>query len=360
MSPTASSAASRDARRPPRSSTRTMQVLAFKDIYPKAPVHLLIVPKRHIESLARLEPGDTEVMGRCIADGAAPGRAHGLRRARLPRLLQHGARGRAGRLPRPLPLDRRAGGSDPRPRAAQGVPGGTRRARRRGPGHRPGEFVALIGPSGAGKSTLLRCLNGFVTPDRRRGPGRRRRGDRRHARERSGRSAPRIGFVFQQFNLQRRLSVLENVLIGGLARAPRLRSLLGWFARRRHGARARRPDPGGARRPRRSARGHALRRTAAASGHRARARPGARRSSWPTSRWRASIPRWLRAVHRAAPAHLGGGRHHGRDVAPRPRARAPLRPPRDRPPRRPCRLRRPARGPHRRGGDERIFADASA
>ena len=41
-------------------------VLAFKDIYPKAPVHLLIVPKRHIESLARLEAGDTELVGRCV------------------------------------------------------------------------------------------------------------------------------------------------------------------------------------------------------------------------------------------------------------------------------------------------------
>jgi histidine triad (HIT) family protein len=41
-------------------------VLAFKDIYPKAPVHLLIIPKRHIESLARLEPGDAELVGRCV------------------------------------------------------------------------------------------------------------------------------------------------------------------------------------------------------------------------------------------------------------------------------------------------------
>jgi histidine triad (HIT) family protein len=42
------------------------EVLAFKDLYPKAPVHLLIVPKRHIESLARLEPGDESVVGHCV------------------------------------------------------------------------------------------------------------------------------------------------------------------------------------------------------------------------------------------------------------------------------------------------------
>ena len=28
------------------------EVLAFKDIHPKAPVHFLIIPKKHIQSLA--------------------------------------------------------------------------------------------------------------------------------------------------------------------------------------------------------------------------------------------------------------------------------------------------------------------
>ena len=41
-------------------------VLAFKDLYPKAPVHMLIIPKRHIESIARLEPGDDAVVGQCV------------------------------------------------------------------------------------------------------------------------------------------------------------------------------------------------------------------------------------------------------------------------------------------------------
>ena len=31
-------------------------VVAFKDIQPKAPVHLLIVPKEHVHSIAHLEP----------------------------------------------------------------------------------------------------------------------------------------------------------------------------------------------------------------------------------------------------------------------------------------------------------------
>ena len=42
------------------------EVLAFKDLYPKAPVHCLIIPKRHIESLATLAPADTLLIGQCL------------------------------------------------------------------------------------------------------------------------------------------------------------------------------------------------------------------------------------------------------------------------------------------------------
>ena len=42
------------------------EVLAFRDLYPKAPIHLLIVPRRHIESIARLEPDDAPLIGRCV------------------------------------------------------------------------------------------------------------------------------------------------------------------------------------------------------------------------------------------------------------------------------------------------------
>jgi histidine triad (HIT) family protein len=41
-------------------------VLAFKDIYPKAPVHLLIVPKRHIASLLDAHDADVDTLGRCV------------------------------------------------------------------------------------------------------------------------------------------------------------------------------------------------------------------------------------------------------------------------------------------------------
>ncbi len=37
--------------------------IAFHDIHPKAPIHALIIPKKHIESLAHLEAEDTLLMG---------------------------------------------------------------------------------------------------------------------------------------------------------------------------------------------------------------------------------------------------------------------------------------------------------
>ena len=97
----------------------------------------------------------------------------------------------------------------------------------------PGEMVALIGPSGSGKSTLLRHLVGLTCANRHSG-GRitlmarevQHAGRLRRAR-RSERC--RTGYIFQQFNLVGRLSVLTNVLIGTLGSMPRLRSLLGRF-----------------------------------------------------------------------------------------------------------------------------------
>jgi histidine triad (HIT) family protein len=42
----------------------TSDLLAFRDINPQAPTHILIVPKRHIASVSHLEPTDAEIMGR--------------------------------------------------------------------------------------------------------------------------------------------------------------------------------------------------------------------------------------------------------------------------------------------------------
>jgi phosphonate transport system ATP-binding protein len=88
-----------------------------------------------------------------------------------------------------------------------------------------GETVAVLGPSGAGKTTLLTLLDGRLRgwlgrvsvlgapldPDH--PPSRARRAD--------------TGFVFQEFALVERSTVLRNVLNGRLGRMPSLRAFLG-------------------------------------------------------------------------------------------------------------------------------------
>jgi len=42
------------------------KMIVFKDIHPKAPYHVLIVPKKHIESVTQLKKTDKELMGEII------------------------------------------------------------------------------------------------------------------------------------------------------------------------------------------------------------------------------------------------------------------------------------------------------
>ena len=37
--------------------------LAFEDVNPRAPVHILIIPKKHIESIDSMEESDRELLG---------------------------------------------------------------------------------------------------------------------------------------------------------------------------------------------------------------------------------------------------------------------------------------------------------
>lgn len=96
-----------------------------------------------------------------------------------------------------------------------------------------GDMVALIGPSGSGKSTLLRHLVGLTRADRESVGRIAVMGREIQARGRLVRSTRaqrcRTGYIFQQFNLVGRLSVLTNVLVGRLGSMPRGRALLGRF-----------------------------------------------------------------------------------------------------------------------------------
>lgn len=97
----------------------------------------------------------------------------------------------------------------------------------------PGEMLALIGASGSGKSTLLRHLAGLACADRRQGGSIEVLGRQVQAQGRLNGQVRRlradIGYIFQQFNLVGRLSVLQNVLLGCLGRMPRWRGTFGLF-----------------------------------------------------------------------------------------------------------------------------------
>jgi phosphonate transport system ATP-binding protein len=92
----------------------------------------------------------------------------------------------------------------------------------------PGELVAVLGPSGAGKTTLFRCLTGLTRPDA--GAVLLRGRDLCRLEGRALRGARReIALIFQQFNLIRRLTAVQNVLAGRLAVVPAWRVLLRHF-----------------------------------------------------------------------------------------------------------------------------------
>jgi histidine triad (HIT) family protein len=53
-------------------------LLAFHDIDPKAPIHILVIPKKHIASLAEAQSGDAELLGRLLLATADIAREQGL------------------------------------------------------------------------------------------------------------------------------------------------------------------------------------------------------------------------------------------------------------------------------------------
>lgn len=52
--------------------------LAFRDLHPQAPTHVLIVPRRHVASIDDLGSGDEELAGVLITAAADVARASGL------------------------------------------------------------------------------------------------------------------------------------------------------------------------------------------------------------------------------------------------------------------------------------------
>jgi histidine triad (HIT) family protein len=54
------------------------EILAFRDLYPKAPIHILIIPKRHIDSVTALTEADAALVGRCFVVARRLGELKGV------------------------------------------------------------------------------------------------------------------------------------------------------------------------------------------------------------------------------------------------------------------------------------------
>lgn len=103
-----------------------------------------------------------------------------------------------------------------------------------------GEFVGVIGLSGSGKSTLLRCINRLIDASAgeilvpRALLGETANGASADVRTLDRRALRllrrKIGMVFQQFNIVKRMSVIDNVLSGSLGYQPVLRGSLRIFS----------------------------------------------------------------------------------------------------------------------------------
>jgi aspartate/glutamate/glutamine transport system ATP-binding protein len=99
-----------------------------------------------------------------------------------------------------------------------------------------GEVVVVCGPSGSGKSTLLRCINGLENIDEGQVVIEGDVVDRSPSKVR--RLSPKVGMVFQSFNLFPHLTILQNLVLAptrvskvareeSINRAERLLNLVG-------------------------------------------------------------------------------------------------------------------------------------
>ena len=60
----------RDEKIPATVVHRDADLMAFKDITPHAPLHLLVIPLRHIATLSEARPDDAALLGKLMLQGA--------------------------------------------------------------------------------------------------------------------------------------------------------------------------------------------------------------------------------------------------------------------------------------------------
>ena len=94
-------------------------VFAFNDINPQAPLHVLVIPKRHVATTSDLTEADEALVGKMVRTAAAIAATKGLRGARVSNGVQLQRRGRPDGVSHPSAP---AGWQEPRVAAGITVP----------------------------------------------------------------------------------------------------------------------------------------------------------------------------------------------------------------------------------------------
>ncbi len=65
----------------PDTVMETEDLIAFRDLHPQAPTHILVVPRRHIRTLNDLTPADAGLLGKMVLAGQQIARQEGIAEA---------------------------------------------------------------------------------------------------------------------------------------------------------------------------------------------------------------------------------------------------------------------------------------
>ncbi len=66
------------------------ETIAFRDVHPQAPVHVLIVPKRVVERVGDIQDGDAELMGQLLVASQRVARQEGVVATGFRLVINHG------------------------------------------------------------------------------------------------------------------------------------------------------------------------------------------------------------------------------------------------------------------------------
>ena len=67
------------------------RVVAFRDINPQAPTHILVIPREHIASLSEAERGHAPLLGHLLLTAAGVARAGGLSESGFRTIINNGS-----------------------------------------------------------------------------------------------------------------------------------------------------------------------------------------------------------------------------------------------------------------------------